>query len=247
VRAVVTVTLLVVFVIFPFVLYYRNDSTDYRVAPEDAFSSAVPKTFERPLGNVAAEGFVATFSRFSDAASLAEIVRREPSFSSRAPGETLIWTVEGVVPRAILHSKADPGKFGNEFGRTYGLNTSNNYITSIAVTQPGELYMSFGVLGVLLMLVVGAAYRGIGDYLGARGDDPGVLAIYAALSWPILSSHEVILANGLVGVLKILVAFSVALGLAIALTTPRLSVLARRAGSTRRHGSRSGASMRPRI
>jgi hypothetical protein len=239
VKALVTVTILVVFVVFPFGLYYRNDSTDYRLAPERAFSSAASKTFDRPVSDVAADGFVATFSRFSDVASLAEIVSRKPSYSSRAPGETLVWTVEGLVPRAILHSKADPGKYGNEFGRTYGLNTPNNFITSIAVTQPGELYMNFGVPALLLMLAVGAAYRAIADYLGTRGVDPGVLAIYAALSWPILSSHEVILANGLVGVLKMLVALSVALGLAVALTTSRFGI-----SFDRGHGSPSRASTR---
>jgi hypothetical protein len=241
VRAVVTVAILVVFVIFPFVLYYRNDSTDYRLAPGAAFSSAAPKTFDRPPNDVAAEGLVATFSRFSDVASLAEIVSREPSYSSRKPGETLVWTVEGLLPRAILPSKADPGLFGNEFGRTYGLNTPNNYITSIAVTQPGELYMNYGVLGVLLMLAVGAAYRSIADYLGARGDDPGILAIYAALSWPILSSQEVILASGLAGVLKMLAAFSVTLALAIALTTPRLPVSPKRAGPAQRDALQSAS------
>jgi hypothetical protein len=231
VTAVITVTLVVVFVIFPFVLYYRNDSTDYRVSPEHAFSSAAPKTFDRPPSDVAAEGLVATFSRFSDVASLAEIVSREPSYSSRKPGETLVWTVEGLLPRAILPSKGDPGLFGNEFGRTYGLNAPTNHITSIAVTQPGELYMNYAVLGVLIMLAVGAVYRSIGDYLGDRGDDPASLAIYAALSWPILSSHETILASGLAGVLKMLVAFALALALAIAITTPRLSGSPKRASS----------------
>jgi hypothetical protein len=220
VKAVVLLAIVVVFVIFPFALYYRNGSS-HNSAPQKAFASAADKTFNRPLTAAAADGFVATFSRFSDVASLAEIVGRDPSHSSRAPGETLTWTVESLVPRAILQSKADPGIFGNEFGRTYGLNNPNDYITSVAVTQPGELYMNFGVLGVLLTLGVGGLYRAIGDYLVGRGNDPVALAIYATLAWPLLQSHEVILASGFVGVLKTLVTLSVVLTLAIALATPR--------------------------
>jgi hypothetical protein len=87
------------------------------------------------------------------------------------------------------------------------------------------------VLGVLIMLPVGAVYRLIGDYLGDRGNDPASLAIYAALAWPILSSHETILASGLAGVLKMLVAFALALALAIAITAPRLSGSPKRASS----------------
>jgi hypothetical protein len=225
VKTVVLLAILVVFVIFPFALYYRNESNPPG-APQKAFVSAAGKTFNRPLTAAAADGFIATFSRFSDVASLAVIVGRDPSYSSRSPGETLLWTIQGLVPRAILQSKADPGSFGNEFGRTYGLNTPDNYTTSMAVTQPGELYMNFGVLGMLLMLAVGGLYRAIAEYLVGRGDDPVALAIYAALAWPLLQSHEVILASGLVGVLKTLVTLSVGLGLAIALATPRRAYMA---------------------
>jgi hypothetical protein len=224
---VATATVLIVFIVFPFALYYRNSSTDYRLAPETALSDAARITLGRLPTHAPADGLGATFSRFSDVASLAEIVRKPPSYSGRAPGETLAWTAESLVPRAILRSKEDPGLFGHEFGSTYGLLSARNVNTSVAVTQPGELYMNFGVLGMLLMIAVGAVYRAIGDYLAARGDDPAALAIYAGLAWPILSSQETILASGLTGVLKILVAFTVVMGVLITLASRRRTFSAR--------------------
>jgi hypothetical protein len=218
-RVAAAAAVLIAFVVFPFALYYRNNSTDYRTAPETALSSAARITVSRLPTHAPADGLAATFSRFSDVASLAEIVRRPPSYSGRAPGETLFWTAESLVPRAILHSKEDPGLFGHEFGSRYDLLSSRNVNTSVAVTQPGELYMNFGVLGILLMVAVGGVYRAIGDYLDARGDEPAALAIYAALAWPILSSQETILASGLTGVVKILVAFTILMGVATALAS----------------------------
>jgi hypothetical protein len=226
----VAATVLIAFVVFPFALYYRNNSTDYRTAPETALFSAARITFSRLPAHAPADGMAATFSRFSDVASLAEIVRRPPSYSGRAPGQTLSWTAESLVPRAILPSKEDPGLFGHEFGSRYDLLSSRNLTTSVAVTQPGELYMNFGVLGILLMVAVGAVYRAIGDYLGARGDNPAALAIYAALAWPILSSQETILASGLTGVLKILVAFTILMGIATTLASGRRAPSARGRG-----------------
>jgi hypothetical protein len=215
-RAIAAVGLLVVFFVFPFTLYYRNNSrADYRLAPHTALADAVTLAAARPPGDAAADGVVAAFSRFSDVASLAEIVRRPPSYSGRAPGETLTWTAESLVPRAILPQKGDPGIFGNEFGQRYGLLSTQNHQTSVAISQPGELYINFGVAGTLLMALVGAVYRGVGDYLAARCDDAVALAIYAGIAWPIVSSQETILASGMTGMLKTLVVFSVGFAFAL--------------------------------
>jgi hypothetical protein len=85
----------------------------------------------------------------------------------------------------------------------------------VAISQPGELYINFGVAGTLLMALVGAVYRGVGDYLAARGDDAVALAIYAGIAWPIVSSQETILASGMTGMLKTLVVFSVGFAFAL--------------------------------
>ena len=108
VKAVVLLAIVVVFVIFPFALYYRNGSSP-NSAPQKAFASAADKTFNRPLTAAAADGFIATFSRFSDVASLAEIVGRDPSYSSRAPGETLTWTVKASCRGPSSTRRSIPG------------------------------------------------------------------------------------------------------------------------------------------
>jgi hypothetical protein len=243
----VAAAVFIAFIVFPFALYYRNNSTDYRIAPQTALSNAARITFSRLPAHAPADGLAATFSRFSDVASLAEIVRRPPSYSGRAPGETLWWTAESLVPRAVLRSKEDPGLFGHEFGSRYDLLSARNLNTSVAVTQPGELYMNFGVLGVLLMVAVGAVYRAIGEYLSGRAEDPVALAIYAALAWPILSSQETILASGLSGVLKILVAFTILLGIATMLASDRRGPAARgRVRDARSVGALPGHAANPR-
>jgi hypothetical protein len=120
------------------------------------------------------------------------------------PGETFIWAAEVFIPRAIFGSKEDPGKFGNYFGRQYGMVYSQDKITAIAVTQPGEQYLNFGLIGILFCApLVGGVYRAISVYFARRRNDPATLALYAGLAWPLVNGHETILAMGLFGVLKV--------------------------------------------
>jgi hypothetical protein len=140
--------------------------------------------------------------------SLALIHARGTSRLDIHPGETLQWAAQAVVPRALFGSKHDPGTFGNDFGRAYGVVLPVDHRTSYAVTQPGELYLNFGVLGILFgMPVIGGLFRVLSSYLRERGTDPLAMAIYASLGWAIVNGEESIVAVGLVGIFKLVVLY----------------------------------------
>lgn len=209
----------IVFLVFPFALYYRNNASDYRQDTGTAFSQATKKTFDTSPGDAVTVGLAATFSRFADAASMAEIVRQGRDQFGHHDGATLAWVVEGFVPRAVVPNKVDPGQYGNEFGRHYGIIDSGDFGSSISVSQPGEFYLDLGLMGVILLApLAGALYRLVGDYLAGRKDDPAGLAIYAVVAWPILSGYEVILANGWQQVVKTTLVYTlvIAVGMRLA-------------------------------
>jgi hypothetical protein len=208
-KAVLVAGALLVFVAFPFGLAYRSKGSGYETDSGRALRNAARQTFSQPVGTIATNGLAATFSRFSDAASLAAVFDTGRHAFLHAPGETLRWSIEGFIPRALDPSRGDPGNFGNEFGRSFGIVPSNDFSTSISATQPGELYLNYGILGVILFMpFVGGAYRLLGDYCGERRRDAASLAFYAVLAWPIASSQETILSNGLTGIFKALIALA---------------------------------------
>lgn len=199
-----TVGALLMVVVFPFLSAYRargyqsDPAKHLRAAQEATFSNTTPsKTLTR--------GVEATVQRFSGVTSMVIVFDSDRKFFARAPGETLSWIPLGFVPRALYPAKEDPGLFGNEFGRTHGLVQPHDRVTSISTTQPGELYLNFGWLGVvLLMPVVGGAYRLLSEYLRERRKEPAALALYAVIAWQVIGAQEVLLALGPVSIFKAL-------------------------------------------
>lgn len=212
----VTVGVLVLmFVVFPFGLAYRGQTNSYQLAPQQSLAQAADVTFGSGLSAMFSQGFTATFSRFNGVTSLGIVSETDRETFSRAPGETLLWGVEGFIPRAIVGDKIDPGLYANEFGRTHALIHSGDYVTAIAPTTVGEWYLNFGWLGVVPgMMLIGAAYRFFGEYVRDRRDSPGPLAVYALMAWPLISAHEAILAVGVVGATKLIIVFALLIGLA---------------------------------
>jgi hypothetical protein len=220
-----------VFVVFPFVNAYRGqwgNNWNYQDDPKRGLSEGFDALASHDIAQTLESGFRVSFSRFSDVASVATVVSRGRDLTPRPGGETLSWTLEAAVPRALAPDKHDPGQFGNEFGRAYSIVPFFNFTTAIAISQPGELFLGFGWLGVVVgMAVLGALYRGLNDYLGARDSDPAALAVYSISAVPLVNGLESIVAVGLIGLLKTLVVTLLLLWAAIALAE-RLSRLRRR-------------------
>jgi len=73
---------------------------------------------------------------------------------------------------------------GNEFGRAMGIAAPGDYATGVAATNMGELYINFGLAGILLgMLLTGVLYRVF--FSTCRQRLPAFVLLYA-LMWPIL-------------------------------------------------------------
>jgi hypothetical protein len=208
-RIMVATAIVIVFGLFPFIETYRGDWLQqhvYQRDPGKSLNVALDETTSRSIGETAEAGLDSTFSRFSDVASVASILTRGRDVMGLAPGETLGWTLEAALPRFIYPGKDDPGAFGNRFAREYDILVDDNRVTSMAITQPGEFYLNFGWLGVIVgMALVGSLYRAINDFLGSRRSDPAAVATYAVIAWPLLNGVESIIVVGLVGVLKFVV------------------------------------------
>jgi hypothetical protein len=201
-----------VFIVFPLGLNYRGDNADYQTHPKQSLAHAYNDWSSGSVSGIFGNGVKATFSRFSDAASVAVIVNQGRGRLDRRPTETLGWSLEAFVPRAFMPSKPDPGAFGNEFGRKFGILHPDDRITSIAVTTVGEFYLSFGVLGILLLMpLCGAVYRAIDHVLSARDRSPAVLAMYSVAAWPLVQSPGTIFALGSMGLIKLLAFYATVL------------------------------------
>jgi len=207
----------VIFVLFPFARDYR--SMNYQTSPKLALSVAARDTLDRGvMGNVDV-GF-ASLGRISDLAAIARIIYVGRERLGLRPGETYLWSLQGVFPRAIYPDKADPGQFGNTFGRAFGFISPSDYKTAIAATQLGEFYLNGGWLALLLGLpLLGGLYRLLNDYLGSRWSDPGALAVYAVVAVKVLLSFENIVAIGIVGIVKSTIFYTLILALIPALFT----------------------------
>ena len=217
-KPLVAASLFLTFIVFPFVAEYRK--TGYQHNPGQHVAAAQQRTLSaQSTGGLLTQGFDATFSRFSGVTSIAIMTGSNRKFFTREPGETLKWIPEAAVPRALVPEKEDPALYGNEFGRSHASISSRDYITAITPLQFGELYLNFGLIGIILgMPIVGAVYRLYGDFLRDRRNTPMVLALYAVLAWPIISAHEAILAVGVVGMAKV-----IALDLLVLLLVSRLA------------------------
>lgn len=203
-----------VFVVFPLEARYRADES-YRTSLIAPLRSAVFEIRDRSVHETASAG-VETTARLSDIAVVARLVDFGPDRLDLPPGGTLRWAAEGFVPRALYPEKAEPGSFGNTFGRAYGFVASSDLKTAVAITQPGELYLNGGWLALVLgMPIVGAAARLVNEYLRARRRDVATLAIYALVAPALALGLESTLAVGFVGAIKIGILF----GLVIAVVS----------------------------
>jgi hypothetical protein len=110
-----------------------------------------------------------------------------------------------IVPRTMAPEKPDPGVFGNEFGRSYGVVAPHDRFTSIAVGQGLHAYMQGGWLAILpFMFLSGIFYRLAWGFV-AEGRSAPVAALYAASAFQIATSVGTIWPLGFLGGVKALV------------------------------------------
>jgi hypothetical protein len=218
---------LLLFVLFPLIHLYRGSggTSGFTTNTSGNLQQSAQTYTGAGLSRALLYGVGSTFSRFSDIFVPAALVEQGRAIYPVAPGHTLVWTLSSQIPHALWPSKPSVGNFSGEFAHAIGLVYSSS--TSVSTTQIGEMYLNFGTIGVFVgMLFVGGVYRELGEWLRERKRNPMVLALYAALAYSILGSHETIVAGGLMGAIRTALVLSVILWIAMQVFTPpqRVSV-----------------------
>lgn len=225
----IVATTVAVVVVFPVVAAYRGTDSSYSQSIEESALGATQSTFSGgPLRTISA-GFDSTLRRFSDFQSAAKVFDR-PEGSNVAIGSSLgEYVLTAPIPRAVDPEKPDPGLYGNEFGRFYGLIALDDTSTSISVSQPLFNYLQAGWLGVVLLgFLYGLGYRLLEYVVFSNSANVPVLeGLYALFAFSVGASTGTIWPLGFLGLVK-----QMALFLAIIFVIGYLGSLGRRQNST---------------
>jgi hypothetical protein len=207
--------------VFPFLYEYRNSGargTTYHQDFRGNLDATATTVLDQSPDEAWNAGVKATLGRFAGTQMVASMLHQGPDAIGRDPGETLSWTLTGLLPRAVFPNKPDPGGFAHEFGASLAVTAPGDTRTSVTVTPIAELYFNYRLTGIILgMFVLGAVYRVIGDYFAGRHKEAASLAVYAASAWPLINAQEAIIAGGLIGIIKGMAVFALALAACLGL------------------------------
>ncbi len=110
-------------------------------------------------------------------------------------------------PRFIWKDKPIITPDGNEFGRRIGVLNPDDFETSVGATVVGDLYMNFGLLGIIFgMLLMGVLFRIFFEYLikGTNHSFSGIL-IYSIAWVRLMKGMENTIAPVYAGLVKIVI------------------------------------------
>lgn len=191
-----------VVVVFPLLAEYRRvQATGVTVG--SALAQSARQIGEQSPSEALSAGFETTISRFSSVTSVAAALNAGRTLIGPDGKKTYLWLPAQITPRAVWPGKPDPGKFGNTFGRAYGINGDRDYSTGIPVPHFLEAWFAAGWMGLFpIMLLVGVAFRAIDTVMSNRRTSPEMLATYAWLAWPLVNAQESIIANSTASVMK---------------------------------------------
>jgi len=157
--------------IFPLVNIYKNYYTSRSVY--DRFVEAIDIYGNSLLLFDIAVYKDILFSIFGERLNYAHIigiiVENTPNIWNFQIGSTYVLFFTSLIPRVIWTGKPIIAGMGNEFGRSYGLIASNDYITSVGMSWIGELFINFGWFGIFFTFLYGLLYRVIFVYFFRNG------------------------------------------------------------------------------
>jgi len=165
--------LIVVFLISPIGIGYRGATFSSTLSVKSRIlqmPSAMLESVERYTGGMGNSSFItryligfgeAMIDRLHGTDSVIAIVALVPDEKDYEWGKTIYFTpISAFIPRLIWPGKPETG-LGEFFRDNYWLGTGGR----IAVTQVGELYLNFGLIGILLgMGVLGIFHRAFYEY-----------------------------------------------------------------------------------
>jgi hypothetical protein len=106
-----------------------------------------------------------------------------PSIYPFEHGQTLVWAIEGLVPRFVDPNKENQMEKFDSLPRQAGIIAANDYRTSASPDAFSEYYLNFGVLGIFLLSILHGLYFNIlHRFLVIRNKDLFQLAVYAYLT-----------------------------------------------------------------
>lgn len=186
-RGLLLFVLVVTLFIFPLVTLARETSDRLKTQDPVRVLLALPST-ARDLGlaptplppgpyRALTDPFLLVSNRFYGFDTFTLAVRYTPSVVPYQYGRTLIGILQGAIPRAIWPDKPDVG-IGAWFAAHYwGGSEPGAPVVPQAVSHPGELWINFGVPGV----VVGLALLGVWYRFVYIALNPSLSAVHAVL------------------------------------------------------------------
>lgn len=160
---------------------------------------------ESPIKEFSEHVIDKTFGRLGQSFILSRVVTKTDKFLYGKSLEKFFISLG--PPRFIWEDKPIISFDANKFGREYGIISSDDTQTRVAPTMTGDLYMNFGVWGIIVgLFVLGGIYRLIFDYFIKYSDNilSGVL-VYSVI-WPgLIKGAENQIAPILAGTVKLII------------------------------------------
>jgi hypothetical protein len=174
-------TLLLVFVVFPFYNTYRTLDPHIPRSKRVAITADQARQWDKE--EYLERSVAMTVRRLSMINSVSVVVRDTGRWVPYAYGDTLFLpALAYIIPRAVWPEKP-LFSMGRDFGETFRVVHILDPTTNIAATVPGELYWNFGIAGIvfgmaLWGLVLRFCYRRYGE---GPVTDPVLLAVHMVL------------------------------------------------------------------
>ena len=155
--------------------------------------------------NVAHFSYDNFISRFDQSRILVSIYKK---YYQKLNGESLIKLLISLgPPRFIWHSKPIINPDGNVLGRSMGILNQDDYSTSIAPTNIGDLWMNFRIWGVIVgLFILGIIFRFL-YYILIKNSGASVVgvAIYGVVWIQIIKGSEDWIAPVYAGLIKLFI------------------------------------------
>jgi hypothetical protein len=144
------------------------------------------------LGYYFTEFWVAIAVRFHGIDSLIAVMARVPEQMDYLHGTTIFFLpISALVPRFLWPGKPDTG-LGDYFRDTFW---STNSGGAIAISQPAEFYLNFGLIGIIVGMVVLAIIHGsVYEYFRKNRTHTAMIILVFSLPYFIAVERDVSLA-----------------------------------------------------
>ncbi|HDI82224.1 MAG TPA: O-antigen polysaccharide polymerase Wzy, partial [candidate division WOR-3 bacterium] len=145
------------------------------------FFTLVSEGFKEKKLGMLYDGYNFLIRRANHLSELAVCIEETPSIIPYWHGRSLKPLLTAIIPRFVMPWKP-VDNMGQEFGHRYNFISPNDYGTSINLPMLIELYINFGVIGILIgMFLIGVVYRILYRIMNYEGMGEGVAVIGAII------------------------------------------------------------------